>query len=170
MYAPEGQVRVPSRNRGSNTTQHLLTEQPRLAALRVDVGVGAEERLPGPGLVPPLQQLRVRVAEETAHIGAGEGQAGEADGEQHRGGGAQVLPVGGVVAGPDSAVALCAGVEGARQHERALAAAASLHLAFRGGHLLVDAVQVVPLAVFRTRQVQGVLRRRAGSAVESLSH
>ena len=49
-----------------------LVEQERLAALRVDVCVGAEEGAKGTDLVPPREHLWAWVAEEAADVGWGE--------------------------------------------------------------------------------------------------
>ena len=70
--------------------------------------------------IEPLgEQVGRGRAGEAADVGAGEREAAEAEVEQLRRGHAQVVPGGGVVAGPGGGVALAAGVAGAGQDEGA---------------------------------------------------
>mmetsp|Transcript_17547 Transcript_17547/g.44716 ORF Transcript_17547/g.44716 Transcript_17547/m.44716 type:complete len:648 (-) Transcript_17547:7-1950(-) len=144
-----------------------LAEEPRLATLGVQVAVRAEEGLEGAGLVPAQQQLRLRVAEEAAHVRAAEADAAQAHREQHGRRAAHVIPARRVVTGPDGAVALRAGEEGSRQHERPLGVSlVALHLALGGGALHQHAVEVVQVAVLPAAGVYRVLHDGGLGAVE----
>ncbi len=99
---------------------------PRLPPLGVDVRMRAEERLERADLVPPREQLRAGVAEEAPDVGAREGEAGDALGEQHGCGDLEVRPLGGIVARPHGADALRAREVRPRQHEWALFVARSV--------------------------------------------
>lgn len=66
---PVGQERVALTHHFADQSRVFWTEQPRLATGGVQVGVGPEERLVSPRLVPAHQQLGARGLEETADIG-----------------------------------------------------------------------------------------------------
>lgn len=138
---PERQVRVAALDGRLDQLIGALVKEPRLATLRVQVGVAAEERLERARLettatvsprrprrrlkkdsetclVPADEELAVGTVEEAADVGAAEGDAGHREREEHGHGDGQVRPLGHVVARPHGAQPLAAGEEGARQHER----------------------------------------------------
>ena len=63
---------VAAHHGGARPGERLGTEEPRLAALRVDVRVRAEEWLVDRCLVPTLKELDGGVSEEAADVRAGE--------------------------------------------------------------------------------------------------
>mmetsp|Transcript_33057 Transcript_33057/g.98364 ORF Transcript_33057/g.98364 Transcript_33057/m.98364 type:complete len:229 (+) Transcript_33057:742-1428(+) len=147
-----GQQRVALTDRVTQPRRRLLAKQPRLAARCIQVRVAAEKRVVRSQLVPAREQLRVRVAKEAANVGAGKRKACDRERQQHRHRRLEVLPLGHVVAGPDGAHCLRADKESARQHKRTVAVlakeltAAHQH-ALRGGHVVVQPVLIVQLAV-----------------------
>mmetsp|Transcript_22353 Transcript_22353/g.69850 ORF Transcript_22353/g.69850 Transcript_22353/m.69850 type:complete len:731 (-) Transcript_22353:901-3093(-) len=148
-----GQQAVPLAYRLTNALCVGLTQDPRLAALGLDVSVRAEEGVVRTHLVPAHEELRLGIVEESAHVRAGEGNAANAEREEHRGGGSEVLPFGHVVARPHRSGPLRACKEGAREHKGALALGArgarraAAQEALPGGHCLQVAVHVVHVAV-----------------------
>ena len=128
------------------------------AAPCVDVGVAAEERIEGAGLVPARQELFGGIAEEAADVCAGEREAGDVVGEDHGDRGGQMRPDGLVVSCPHCAEALGAGVVGAGEDEGSTG----------GGWVAVDegvergvdeghTVDVVDVAVFPVAMVDVIL-------------
>mmetsp|Transcript_8836 Transcript_8836/g.27859 ORF Transcript_8836/g.27859 Transcript_8836/m.27859 type:complete len:431 (-) Transcript_8836:843-2135(-) len=164
---PQRQQRVPLQHRSAREAESVLPEQPRLPTLGLDVRVRAEEGLVRACLVPANKKFRVGVSEEATHVGTSHGQARKRDREQHGCGGRQVAPLGRVVASPDGAMALRASEEGAREDEGARGLAGRpLDQTAGGGHVLVEAVQVVPLAMLHAGQRLGVLGHGHFRAVE----
>ena len=70
---PEGQQSVTLPDGGADEGGARGVQQPRLPARRVQVGVGTEKRLQSPRLIPPHQQLRLRVLKEAPDVGWGGG-------------------------------------------------------------------------------------------------
>lgn len=68
LLVPVGHEGVALAHRFTDQRRVLWTKQPGLAAGRVQVGVGPEEWLVCPRLVPAHEQLRARRLEEAAHI------------------------------------------------------------------------------------------------------
>ena len=85
-------------------------------------------------------------AGEAADVGADEAEAAEAEIDEHGRGHAEMVPGGGVVAGPGGGVALAAGVAGAGEDEGALVGL-ELEQAFVGGAGVLHAEDVVDLGV-----------------------
>ena len=109
-------------------------------------GVVAVDGLEGGEHEPLGEEVGGGAAAEAAYVGAGEGEAAEAEVEELRGGHAEVVPGGEVVAGPGDGVALAAGVGGAR-HDVGADVGAEGELAFHGGAGVLHAVDVVDLGV-----------------------
>ena len=68
LLVPVGQEGVALAHRFPDQRCVLWTKQPGLTARCVKVGMGSEERLVRPCLVPTNQQLRVWGLEETAYV------------------------------------------------------------------------------------------------------
>jgi hypothetical protein len=125
-----------------------LVEEVGLAALGVNVRVGAEEGHECAGLVPADEDLVIRVAEETTDIRADKRNARNAVGEEHGRLTCEVLPRTEVVADPDGAVPLRTGKVRAREDKRTLgldAAHSDGVLGLVVEHHAVDVVQVAVL-------------------------
>eukprot|EP01136_Pigoraptor_vietnamica_P001289 Opistho-1_new@27719 len=163
----EQRQQLVARNHGlANGKLCGVVKEPRLAAARVEMGVRAEERCVGARLVPAHEQLGLRVLEEAADVRARERQPGQSDGHDHRKRRLEVVPVGRVVARPNGAVPLRPGKERPREHKRAAHVAGPVREALRGGHVLVEAVDVVHVPVFPSAVVDGVLVHRYLGAIE----
>mmetsp|Transcript_73215 Transcript_73215/g.205608 ORF Transcript_73215/g.205608 Transcript_73215/m.205608 type:complete len:460 (+) Transcript_73215:270-1649(+) len=124
----------------------LVPEHPWLAALRLQVGMPPVERIPNAELVPSPEKLGLGVVEEAGDIRSGEGYAAETQGQQHGHRPREVVPSRLVVAGPYRPVPVGAGEEGARQDEWPHIGSA-LQLPLHRGHVMVEAVDVVHVAV-----------------------
>ena len=109
-------------------------------------GVIAIEGLEGADLDPASEQIGRRRAAESADVVADERDAAEAEVEGQLRAEAHLVPGGGVVAGPGEAVALAAGIGGARHHEGTLVGT-QLEQPFVGGALVLHAEDVVNLGV-----------------------
>ena len=155
---------VPATDGVANARGVLPPEGPRFATFRVEVRVAAEEGVIDPELVPPRHQLGVRVAEEAADVRAAPGESRQTQRQRHRHGDAQVVPIRGVIAGPDGTHALRAGEEGAREHERTLAVP-SRH-ALGGGGVVIHPERVVHLAVLDAPVMHQILAHRHLRSVE----
>mmetsp|Transcript_42786 Transcript_42786/g.132453 ORF Transcript_42786/g.132453 Transcript_42786/m.132453 type:complete len:527 (-) Transcript_42786:24-1604(-) len=150
---PLGEERVPS---GQQLVAHAdllpdhgrdaVAEHPGLPALRLEVRVPPVEGVPDAELVPPSEELRLRVEEEAGHVRPGEGDAAQAERDEHRHRAREVAPPGHVVTGPDGAVAVRPRKKGPREHKRPHIGSA-LKLPLHGGHVVVEAVDVVHVPV-----------------------
>ena len=161
----EGQP-VQQRQQAITTAQHAAAEferstaeTPRLLARCIERAVDAEERHQCAEFHPPDEQFRRGAqrldravlawpATESAHVGTGHRQPGQAEVDRHVEVLAQVLPGRVVVAGPHRGVPLDSEEARARQHERTLAGTHRLQARYgRLGH----AVRIqVPHASMRT--------------------
>ena len=56
-------------DRLSNDQLVILVVQPRFPSCRVNMGMGTEKRLVGPSLIPPGEQLGIRILEKSSDIG-----------------------------------------------------------------------------------------------------
>mmetsp|Transcript_49071 Transcript_49071/g.144954 ORF Transcript_49071/g.144954 Transcript_49071/m.144954 type:complete len:618 (-) Transcript_49071:32-1885(-) len=133
--------------------RHLLAKQVRLAPLRLELRVRTKERVEHCRLVPPDEQLRGRIPEETAHIGPDKRNACDREREEHRRRCRQVRPRGLVVARPNRCVSLRAGEECACENKRPTLGV-RLPLPLEGCHVHQHAVEVVQLSML----VQGPVR------------
>ena len=78
------QERVSLANRLTNDCRALVTEQPRLAALRLQMRVSTKERIVSADLVPPRHELSVGIAKKSSDVGAAKRQPAHAEREHHR--------------------------------------------------------------------------------------
>ena len=115
------------------------------------MGVGPEEGLVCPCLVPPDHKLGIGILEESADVCPGKGEPCSPDRQEHRNGGFQVFPVRFVITGPDSAVPLGPSKECPGKHERAgVSVYFPAPMALGCGPVLVPPVEVMPFPVFRS--------------------
>ncbi len=138
----EGQQLVSELERGTAYGLDIRSECPWFLGDGSEVGMVPEERGQRGQLHPTHQKFRCGVVQESAGIGATDRKSAEAQIEEHLDGIAQVIPVRGIVAGPDDGMALAAGVGGAGDDEGTLPGFGA-ECAFAGGAGHLHAVEVV---------------------------
>ena len=155
---------VPPADGVADRSRGIGPEQPRLASLRLQVRVPAEEGVVDSDLVPPRHELGVGIAEETADVRSREREARQPERRHHRDRHPEVVPVRGVVAGPDRADSLRPGEKRAGEHERSLAVATRDTLG--GCRVVVHPEGVVNFPVLHPPGVNQVLLHRNLRSVE----
>mmetsp|Transcript_4553 Transcript_4553/g.7951 ORF Transcript_4553/g.7951 Transcript_4553/m.7951 type:complete len:296 (+) Transcript_4553:599-1486(+) len=98
----------------------LVSKQPRLPSLRVNVGVGSEERVKDTKLIPPCQQLDIGISEEATNVCSTECETRHSQRETHWNRNPEMVPIGRIIPSPDRTNSLRSREEGSAQHERSI--------------------------------------------------